>query len=230
MKRLVLLLQILILGLLFSCGGNDDPPPAPEGANLVFPAENSECTTGISINETLSQVTFQWEPSANTDSYTLNVVNLETNTPQTISTATPSASLSIEKGTPFSWSVNSLNMNSDQIATSDTWLFYNAGSQTTYAPFPAQLLSPISGSTVLKSLANEVVLEWLGADVEDDIASFEVFFSGQNPPTTSMGTTDAATMKFAVGVLSDTVYYWRITTTDLEGNTSDSGIFEFWVF
>lgn len=228
MKRFVLVLPILVL--LFSCGGNDDPPPAPEGANLVFPDENSECTTGISINETLSQVTFQWQASANTDSYTLNVVNLETNIPQTISTAATSASLSIEKGTPFSWSVNSLNMNSDQIATSDTWLFYNAGSQTTYAPFPAQLVSPVSGSTVLKNIANEVVLEWLGADVENDIATFEVFFSDQNPPATSMGTTDAATMEFAVGVLSDTVYYWRIITTDLEGNTSDSGIFEFRVF
>ncbi len=228
MKRFVLSLSILIW--LVSCGGNDDQPPVPEGANLVFPNENSECTTGISINEVLSQVTFQWQASANTDSYTLNVVNLDTNIPQTISTAATSASLSIEKGTPYSWSVNSLNSNTDQIATSDTWLFYNSGAQTTYAPFPAQLVRPASGSTVQKSLANEVVLEWLGADVENDIASFEVFFSDQNPPVTSIGTNDATTMEFTVGVLSDTVYYWSIITTDLEGNTSNSGIFEFRVF
>lgn len=224
------MLSLSILIWLVSCGGNDDQPPVPEGANLVFPNENSECTTGISINEVLSQVTFQWQASANTDSYTLNVVNLDTNIPQTISTAATSASLSIEKGTPYSWSVNSLNSNTDQIATSDTWLFYNSGAQTTYAPFPAQLVRPASGSTVQKSLANEVVLEWLGADVENDIASFEVFFSDQNPPVTSIGTNDATTMEFTVGVLSDTVYYWSIITTDLEGNTSNSGIFEFRVF
>ena len=171
MNRFVVILSIFVL--LYSCGKGDDAPPVPEGANLIFPNENSECTTGVSVNNTLSQVTFEWSASANTDTYTLSVVNLETNIPQTISTAATSASLSIEKGTPFSWSVTSRNSNTDQIATSDTWLFYNAGSQTNYAPFPAQVVNPVSGSTVQKSLSNEVTLEWSGSDVEDDIESFE---------------------------------------------------------
>lgn len=222
--------MLSIVALLISCGGNDDPPPVPEGAALVFPEENSECTTGVSINETLSQVTFQWMASSNTDRYSLSVVNLDTNVPQTVSTAATSASLSIAKGTPFAWSVTSISSNSDQTATSETWLFYNAGFETTYAPFPAQLVNPVSGSTVQKDLANEVLLEWQGADVDNDIASFEVFFSDENPPTTSMGTVDPDTMEFSVSVSSDTVYYWSITTTDLEGNRSDSGVFEFKVF
>ncbi len=219
-----------ILTLLISCGGNDDPPPTPEGASLIFPEENSECTTGLSINETLSQVTFQWMASSNTDRYTLSVVNLDTNVPQTISTAATSANLSIAKGTPFAWSVTSFNSNSDQTAISETWLFYNAGFETTYAPFPAQLVNPISGSTVQKDLANEVLLEWQGADVDNDISSFELFFSEENPPATSMGTLDSGTMEFSVSVNSDTVYYWRIRTTDSEGNSSDSGVFDFKVF
>ncbi|MDC6366127.1 MULTISPECIES: hypothetical protein [Flavobacteriaceae] len=224
------LLSLTILALLISCGGSDDPPPVPGGANLVFPLESSECTTGVSVNENLSQITFEWEASSNTDSYTLSVVNLDANTPQTISTATTSASLSIAKGAPFSWSVTSRNSQSDQVATSDTWLFYNAGAQTSYAPFPAQLVSPVSGSTVQRDIANEVALVWSGSDVENDIASFEIFFSDQNPPTTSVGTTDAGTMEVSVGVESDMVYYWSVITTDAEGNTSDSGIFEFRVF
>ncbi|MEZ4810223.1 MAG: hypothetical protein R2819_07665 [Allomuricauda sp.] len=228
MKRFFQSMWILVL--LASCGGNDDPPPAPGGANLVFPTENSECNTGISVNASLSQVTFQWQASTNTDRYTLSVVNLETNVPQTISTAATSASLSIAKGTPFSWSVTSLNSKSDQVATSETWLFYNAGSQTTYAPFPAQLVSPLSGSTVQKDIANEVLLQWAGADVESDIDMFQIFFSDQNPPAILLGTTDSATMEMSVSVQSDTVYYWRVITTDLEGNTSDSGIFDFKVF
>ncbi|WP_420321278.1 hypothetical protein [Flagellimonas sp.] len=228
MKRIFLSLGILIV--LGSCGGNDDPPPIPGGANLVFPDRNSECTTGISVNETLSQVTFQWQASTNTDSYTLNVVNLETNIPQTISTAATSASLSIVKGAPYSWSVTSLNSKSDQVATSETWLFYNAGSQTTYAPFPAQLVGPVSGSTVQRNIDNEVLLAWQGADVENDITAFEVFFSTANPPTTSVGTTNSSTMEFSVGVESGTIYYWKIITTDAEGNNSDSGVFEFRVF
>ncbi|TMU54695.1 hypothetical protein [Flagellimonas algicola] len=228
MKQFLAILGVFVL--LYSCSKSDDGPPAPEGANLVFPNENSECTTGVSINNALSQVTFEWSASANTDTYTLSVVNLDTNIPQTISTAATSASLSIEKGTPFSWSVTSRNSNTDQTATSDTWLFYNAGSQTNYAPFPAQVVSPVSGSTIQKSVSNEVTLEWTGSDVEDDIESFEVFFSDQNPPATSLGVLDPGTNTIDVGVLSDTVYYWRITTTDVQGNTSDSGIFDFRVF
>lgn len=220
-------LSLLVLILLSSCGGNDDPPPVPVGANLVFPLESSECTTGVSINETQSQVTFEWQASANTDSYTLSAVNLETNMPQTISTAATSASLPIGKGTPYSWSVTSRNSNSDQIATSETWLFYNSGFQTTYAPFPVQLVSPVSGSTVQKNIANEVVLSWSGADVDNDIDGFEVFFSDQNPPTPSVGNTTSTTMEFAVSVESNTIYYWKVITTDLEGNMSDSGVFEF---
>lgn len=222
--------RLSILAILVSCGGDDGPPPAPVGAQLVFPEENSECTTGTSVNETLSQVTFRWLASNNTESYTLSVVNLDTNVPQTISTAATSASLSIAKGTPFSWSVTSRSTRSDQVAVSETWLFYNAGSETTYPPFPAQLVSPVLGSTVQKDLANEVVLEWQGADVDNDIASFEVFFSTDNPPESFVGTTNAPRMEFPVSVESATVYYWKVITTDEEGNTSDSGVFEFKVY
>ncbi len=216
-----------ILALLVSCGGDDGPPPAPQGALLVFPEENSECTTGTDINQTSTQITFRWMASDNTDTYTLSVVNLDSNVPQNISTASTSASLTITKGTPFAWSVTSRNSESDQVASSETWLFYNAGSQTTYAPFPAQLQKPASGATVQPDIANEVLLEWSGADVDNDIAYFEVFFSGTNPPTTSVGITNASTMELPVGVVSGTVYYWRVVTTDLEGNTSDSGVFDF---
>jgi len=221
------IIWLYIIALLVSCGGDDGPPPAPEGAMLVFPEENSECTTGTDINQMSTQITFRWMASNNTDSYTLSVVNLETNVPQNISTATTSASLTITKGTPFAWSVTSRNSDSDQVASSATWLFYNAGSQTTYTPFPAQVVKPASGSTVQRNIANEVVLEWSGADVDGDIESFEVFFSDTEPPTTSLGITNASTMELPVAVESGIVYYWKVVTTDLEGNTSDSGVFDF---
>ena len=221
------LIGLFVLTVMVSCGGDDGPPPAPEGAALVFPEENSECTTGTEINQTSTQVTFRWTASNNTDRYTLTVVNLETNVPQNLSTVSTSASLTLSKGTPYSWSVTSQNSSSDQVATSKTWLFYNAGAQITYAPFPVQIVHPLSGSTVLRNLANEILLEWSGADVDNDIDSFEVFLSTTNPPTTSVGITSATNMELAVGVESGTVYYWRVITKDLEGNTSDSGVFDF---
>lgn len=222
----------MIFGMLFllllSCGGGDDgPPPSPEGALLVFPDRDSECTTGISVSETLSQVTFEWEPAKNTDRYTLTVINLTTNSPQAISTTNAFASLSIEKGAPFSWSVLSSNSGSDETATSESWLFYNAGSQTTYAPFPAQIQFPKAGSTVQANTEGQVVLSWIGADVEDDIVTYEIYFSEANPPETLFRSTNAEMTEVMATVTSGTTYFWRIVTTDAEGNSSDSGVFDF---
>lgn len=221
---------IVVIGLILGCGGGDDgPPPSPEGVVLVFPFENSECTTGVDVTEDLSQVTFEWQPANNTDNYTLTVINLLTNIPQAISTTSTSAALSIERGAPFSWSVLSTNNESDETATSESWLFYNAGSQTTYAPFPAQIRSPEAGSTV-QATANGVVLSWTGADVEGDIETFEVYFSENNPPETLLITTDSQTMETVGNVVSGQIYYWKVVTIDAEGNKSDSGVFDFKVF
>ncbi|WP_350289126.1 hypothetical protein [uncultured Croceitalea sp.] len=218
--------SFVLLVILIACK-KDKAPKSPEGALLVFPLQNSECTTGTSVNETLSQVTFEWQPSANTELYVLSVVNLNTNTPQTITTASTSASLSIEKGAPYSWSVISSNSSSDITATSENWLFYNAGPQINYAPFPAQIIFPASGSTVQANEANQITLSWMGTDVEDDIVSFEIYFSEQNPPASLLQTTDATTMELNVNVISGNTYYWRIITTDETGNTSDSGVYDF---
>lgn len=218
-------IAIFFIGI--SCSNDDGPPAPPQGVNLLFPLESSECTTGVSINEELSQVTFEWMSAKNTDSYTLNVVNLNTNTPQAITTASTSIALSIEKGAPFSWSVVSTNNDSDVTATSDNWLFYNAGSQSTFPPFPAQLLEPNSGETVIKNSFDEVVLKWSGADVEDDTLQFEVFFSEQNPPVDILVSTNGPLQETNVAVTSGAIYYWKVITTDSEGNRSDSGVFDF---
>ena len=228
MMRSTLLLTILGI-FLVSCGGGDDTPSIPEAAQLIFPEQNSECTTGVSVNDELSQVTFEWQASNNTETYTLQATNLNTNMLQTITTGATSASISIAKGTPYSWSITSRNSQSNESATSETWLFYNSGSQTTYAPFPAQLVSPTSGSTVVSD-DGSINLDWIGADVENDITGYEVFFSEENPPTNSVGTPDAFSSEFAVSVSPNTVYFWRVITRDTEGNTSDSGVFEFKTF
>jgi len=218
--------SLLLVLLSFACK-KDKVPKSPEGAILVFPLQNSECNTGISVNETLSQVTFEWQPAANTELYVLSAVNLNTNTPQTITTAATSASLSIEKGAPYSWTVMSSNTDSDITAISENWLFYNAGSQVNYAPFPARIVSPVSGRTVQIGANNQVLLRWSGTDIEDDISGFEVYFSETNPPNILLSTTDADTMQVPADVTSGSTYYWSVITTDSNGNTSDSGIYDF---
>ncbi|WP_240729735.1 hypothetical protein [Flavobacterium sp. ASW18X] len=231
MMRLQQLLALLLFLIVFACGKKDDgPPPAPEEALLVFPDKDAECTTGVSLNATQSQVRFEWQPSANTDLYTLTIINLNTNTPQAFNTMNTSLSVAIDKGAPYSWSVLSSSNDSNETATSDNWLFYNAGAQTTYAPFPAQVIAPISGSTIQLNDAGEVSLKWYGSDVEEDIENYKVYFSTENPPLELVATLDATVMETVVDAEENTIYFWRVITTDSEGNTSDSGVLDFKVF
>lgn len=218
----------VLVMILVACGGGDDgPPPPPQGAVLLFPEKDTECTTGTDTGNNKSQVTFRWQTAKNTDRYTLTVINLTTNVPQAIATAANSAVLTIEKGAPFSWSVLSTNSDTDETATSESWLFYNAGAQTTHAPFPAQIVSPIAGGTVQASTENQVTLSWTGADVENDITGYTVYFATENPPETLLGNTTADEQQTTANVDSGLVYYWRVVTTDTEGHTSDSGVFSF---
>lgn len=221
-------LILFVFCIFYSCRKEDDSvPPAPEGAVLVFPEINSECTTGVDIDEFQSQITFEWQAATNTNRYTLTVINLETNTPQTISTVNTQASLSLAKGAPFSWSVLSSNSESDETATSESWLFYNAGSQRTYAPFPAQIILPQAGSTIQSTTTNQTVLSWSGADVENDIETYQIFFSTTSPPESLFAVTTAENQEVTVSVTAGNTYFWRVVTIDAEGNSSDSGIFDF---
>ena len=201
-------IYILFLGLMaISCGGDssDGPPPAPGTVTLVFPDQNSECTTGTVISDSQSEVTFEWQSASNTEGYILIVTYLNTNTRQTLPTQATSGTLAIDRGTPFSWIVTATNSQSSDVSTSESWLFYNEGSQTTYAPFPAQLVEPLSGSTVIRTDTGQVRLIWQGADVENDIASYDIQLSTTNPPTDNVGTQSNLVSDLFVDVAADTV-------------------------
>ncbi len=218
--------MILIGILIFGCK-KKDPPGPPESARLVFPETNSECTTGQSINTTTSRVEFRWSASENTETYELRVTNLNTSITQTIGTKALTARLPIEKGAPFSWLVRSRNSKVSQTALSQTWRFYNAGFQTTHAPFPTEIIAPKLAASVFKDINNEVTLKWSGADVDNDIEGYEVYFSTEMPPAALIASPSSDDTDEKVSVLPNTVYYWKVLTKDSKGNTSDSGIFEF---
>ncbi|MCL5245968.1 hypothetical protein M4I21_09145 [Cellulophaga sp. 20_2_10] len=83
---------------------------------------------------------------------------------------------------------------------------------------------PAVGATVVAA-SNKVTLSWQGADVDNDIRDYEVFFGTVTPPTTSLNVT--ADTFLEVDVTANTIYYWRVKTTDEETNSSISEIFEF---
>ncbi|GGW48044.1 hypothetical protein GCM10007383_35150 [Arenibacter certesii] len=210
-----------------ACGGKDSPK-APGSAQLAFPEKNSECTTGQNVNGTnTSIVEFNWIASNDTESYQLRTTNLNTNTTQSVEVKGTSAKLPLEKGSPYSWVVISKNNKVVETTKSETWFFYNSGSQTSYAPFPAGLIAPRMGSTVSKDINNEVLLNWESADLDNDLAGYEVYFSTTNPPTTLIGTLSAGQTDLKVTVITNNTYYWRVVTFDLEGNSAANAISEF---
>lgn len=221
MKRIV----YLVLVLLWACGKDD--PKIPEAAILVFPAQNSVCITGVEVSPTTSRVEFRWQAAVNADTYQVEVTNLNSNSTQVGATSATALPIVLQNGQPYSWKVISKNNESNELATSQTWLFYNAGTQTTYAPFPAQIIAPISGGTVQLDGNGQVLLRWSGADVDSDIDSFEVFLDTADPPSMSQGTLNFNVQELAVSLDPATVYYWKVITTDREGNRSDSGTYSF---
>jgi hypothetical protein len=218
---------IVIIGSLLVLSCKKDDPRPPEAALLSFPLQNSECNTGVDLNETTSQVEFKWLQARNAETYELRVTNTASNITQTVSTESLSAKLPLAKGAPYSWVVLTRNTETQVTTTSAAWQFYNAGSETTYAPFPAQLIVPLSGASTVRDINNEVELDWSGADVDNDIAGYEVYFGVETPPVDLIASPSAGNSKINVSVTPNSVYYWKILTRDSEGNTSDSGIFTF---
>lgn len=227
-------LKYIVIGLSFltiaACGGgSDDPKPEepvvpPSKATLIFPENNTECNEGTVISDTESSVTFRWDPSEDTDSYTVTIRNLLAGTTQSINASTNQQSITIKRATPYSWSVISRSNETTDTATSDVWKFYNAGASIeNYAPFPAELVSPKMGTTVN---TGDVLLSWTGEDIDNDITNYDVFLDTNNPPQNKIFTESTASSVIA-STNSDTIYYWYIVSRDSENNTSTSEIFEF---
>ncbi|WP_405293567.1 fibronectin type III domain-containing protein [Algibacter sp. Ld11] len=204
-------------------GGDDDGGKAPEKATLVFPLNNSECNEGDIISETQTKVTFEWNASANTNKYTIVLKNLVDNTTRNINTTNTSQSENLLRGVPYSWSVISKSNSNTTTATSDTWKFYNAGlGVENYAPFPAELVAPNMGGLT----STTTTLEWNGSDIDNDIESYDVYLGTSNSPTTLLESI-SSTSSSASGLTANTVYYWKVVTTDTHGNNSESPVFEF---
>ncbi|GGD14595.1 hypothetical protein [Hyunsoonleella pacifica] len=239
MKKLstYILVGVIICGFHFSCssggGGDDDmsspdPDPIaidpPSAAALVFPEQNSECTTGSNLTSTESTIVFNWNDASNATSYQLFVKNLNTQNTQNYTSNVSEKSVTIMRGTPYSWYVISKN-SSTETAQSPTWKFYNAGEAvSSYAPFPAELISPALSET-LDATTTSVVLEWNGADVENDIKEYDVFFGTENSPTNKEVTTNSTNT--SVSVSSGNTYYWKIITYDEQNHNSESQVFQF---
>ncbi len=232
-KKIFLL--ILLISFLTACsssssgGGTDDTPPppvaSPTASTLIFPEDDTECNTGVIVNDTQSNVTFEWNASENTDTYEISLTNLNTSNFSRATVSTNEITLLIDRGTPYEWFIISKANGTNDTATSQTWRFYNEGPGVeNYAPFPAEAINPARGANI--ATTTSITLEWDASDVDDDITSYEVLFGIEATPSNSLGTTSEKSIT-NVTVSANTTYYWQVITTDSNRNTSNSEIFEF---
>lgn len=217
-------LKILLVCALLAIGCKKDPSP-PGDVELVSPAKNSECSPVNSDSGNTNLVQFSWQAASNTDTYTLRVNELDAGTTQMKTTTALSEILAIEKGTPFSWSVTAENTEVTETSVSETWFFYSPGTETSFAPFPVEVVRP-NGPKAFVDDDGEVLLEWKGSDLDNDIDGYELYFGTTDNPAlfASLGVNETSTK---VSVVAETIYYWRLVTTDREGNSSDTGILSF---
>ena len=218
MKRFIPLLFILFT----AC--RKESPLLPGKPLQIFPANNEVCAEGNIISADKSSITFRWKASDNTDSYGISVKNLETGEILTGTTDQTFLTLELKRNTPYSWFILSKNTKSNKEASSDVWKFYNAGpAATSYAPFPADLISPRFEEVIS---ASTVTFRWSCIDTDGDIAAYDVYLgTAKSPPLFRANITETtlANVPLPVG----TTYYWKIVATDKKGNKSHSDIYSF---
>jgi hypothetical protein len=231
MKKLNYILLALSL-IIVSCGGGGGSDPTPDQPSppvksvLIFPEQNSICTTGTTVSPTQSSLTFKWNSAANTDSYDVTIKNLLTSASTTQTTTATQLTVSLDVSTPYSWSVTSKSGKVSTTAVSDIWKFYNSGPGViSYAPFPAELITPSQNQYV--SAANgPITLTWTGSDVDNDIVGYDVYFdTSATPALFKSGVTDSKLS--GIIVTAGKTYYWKIITKDSKGNVSNSELFSF---
>jgi hypothetical protein len=242
MKKQFFYITITSLFLAACSGGEPGETPTPQpqvkiptAASLVSPANNTECNQGNIISTDLSSVLFQWNPSENTNTYTLKVTNLNTNTVQEQSSSNTSLSMALKRGTPFSWKVVSKSNSTTQTAESGTFRFFNAGAPVeNHTPFPAEAVSPSRGATLTG--VTSITIEWESSDIDNDLAAHTVQLIGSsevldqvdfnNETTVTYQTTTTQSIN-EVAVEAGKIYYWQVKSQDEVGNSATSEIFEF---
>ncbi|GGA97446.1 hypothetical protein [Mucilaginibacter rubeus] len=225
---LLIVLSLLIAGCTGKHTDNVSPtPPAPKSAILVFPAQNAVCVSGAVVSQLNSTIQFHWNDGGNSDSYTVVVKNLLTGDTLATAAAGNSADVTVSRNTPYSWYVVSKSNQSSSTAKSETWKFYNSGDGiTTYAPFPADNLSPAMGRIITVPSSAGITLSWQGGSVDNDIVDYDLYF-GTTASTPLYKSHIKSPTISNVSVNPSTTYYWKIVTRDSNNNTSTSDVAEF---
>lgn len=227
MRKITIFLLILAM---LGCNKSKEEPKIlpPTKAKLIFPAKDEACISGKFVSDSQNNINFMWEKADNADSYELNIINLITNKIVTINVTDNTKDVVLDKSTPYSWYVIAKNLKSDEKPVSETWKFYNSGpGASNYIPYPAEAVAPKMGETVVAT-ANRATLQWTALDLDNDIKSYTLYLD-TNPNPALFKENYTINSAKDIYLYSNTIYYWKIVTIDLMGNSSESIVYKFTV-
>jgi len=216
-------LLVFLLLIIQSCGVDSD---VLEYANdqinitLIFPEDDSECTEGIIVSDTQSELVFKWLDENDNSPYLVHLTNVESAQTELIESDNTDVTITLDLGVAYSWYVTG-KINS----TSEIWNFYNEGPLESSVPYPATAISPVSGASISQT-STTVNLIWKSEDPDDDIVSYDLFFGEAKDP--QLYGTDVTETRFNdIPVEAGKTYYWKIITKDSIDNKSTSEVFTF---
>ncbi len=227
MKRIVLYMVLVGIGLLTSCSGDDDRPPlitinqAPGVPALVFPINNLICTS--------VDLEFSWNEVIDNEGDSVRyVIDLARDSnfndiAFTVTTTSTASTFTLEKGVRYYWRASAIDSEDNASTYSPTQSFYTEPEATVNSlPAVPELMSPQQGSRLL---ATTVSLEWNASDSDDDVLSYDLYFGDTNPPVLFAAGIDVTTM--GVSISSGKVYYWRIVARDPHQSATISSVWNF---
>ena len=228
MRKIALLFGGLFL-IIISCTEEDPLPVDPGIAILISPINQETCFDGVSINDTQSNIEFNWFAASDAISYEIVVSNLLTQSTQTYNASTNQTTIALTRAEPYSWYVKSIGENGSTPSQSDLWRFYLAGESTVnYAPFPSELISPRSGANVTPDINNQIILNWSCSDVDGDLEQFDLYLDENDGSTLNTSIKyEQQDTSVGVEVTNNSTYFWKVIAIDTNGNESSSGVYSF---
>jgi hypothetical protein len=221
--NIVAVIAILSMGLLASCG-DDASPIAPENSpprvpHLLEPADSSDYTR--------EYLTVSWECSdPDGDEVTYNVQLKENDdfvvyAGQTL-LKTLDTGFGLLRNTMYTWRV--VATDGLENSESDWWTFFTPD-YSNEPPYPPADPSPTDGAINVQVAG--VHLTWSANDPDEgDVLTYDLYFdTGTDPALVATGLTETS---YALPTLDyDTVYFWRVSSTDSHGETTFSPTWTF---
>lgn len=219
--KLRMILLALIVATIQSC---KKPIPEPQATQLTAPENNVSCLYVATGVET-ADVSFSWQEADNTDSYTVEAVQVETGQRFSKSTEFTFLKITLDRGHVYRWKVISKSEISPVDTPSVERLFYlEAERQVDHIPFPASLVSPADNESITLS-DGSFQFSWVGSDLDNDIANFTLYVGPDEESLFEVTTTTASNHTLSLDAAS--TYYWQVKTTDELGSASLSSIYRF---